>query len=134
MSNKISLKIVSPSKIVLDEEADMVVMRTVNGDLGVLKGHENLSTVLDLGTLKVINGDSERYISVLGGFAEVTKEGVSILTDSAELAEDIDIARAEEAKKRAEAIIARNDSSMDMQRAELALKRSLVRISTSKIK
>ncbi len=134
MSNKISLKIVSPSKIVLDKEVEMVVMRTVTGDLGVLKGHENLSTILDLGIMKVIDGDKEEYISMLGGFAEVTKEGVSILTDCAELAEDIDIARAEESKQRAEQRIANKNSDIDVLRAELALRRSVVRIETAKHK
>ncbi len=134
MSNKISLKVVSPSKVILDREVDMVVMRTVTGDLGVLKGHENLSTVLDLGTMKVFDGDNEEYISILGGFAEVTKEGVSILTDCAELAHDIDVARAEEAKKRAEERILNKNSDTDVLRAELALRRSITRIETAKHK
>ncbi len=134
MSNKISLKIVSPSKIVFDGIVEMVVMRTITGDIGVLKGHENLSTVLDLGTMKIIDGDNEEYISVLGGFAEVTKEGVSILSDSAELAKDIDIVRAEEAKKRAEERLARKDSDTDILRAELALRRSNIRLKTAKHK
>ncbi len=134
MSNKISLKIVSPTKIVFDGMVEMVIMRTISGDIGVLKGHENLSTVLDLGTMKIIDGDKEEYISVLGGFAEVTKEGVSVLSDSAELAKDIDIVRAEEAKKRAEERLARKTSDTDVLRAELALRRSNIRIKTAKHK
>lgn len=134
MSNKLSLKIVSPSKLVYDKEVEMVIMRTATGDLGVLKGHENLSTVLDLGVMKIIDGETEEYISMLGGFAEVTKDGVSILTDCAELASEIDIARAEEAKKRAEQRIQSKNSDTDILRAELALRRSTVRIETAKHK
>ncbi len=134
MSNKISLKVVSPSRVVLDREVDMVVMRTITGDLGVLKGHENLSTVLDLGTMKVFDDSKEEYISILGGFAEVTKDGVSILTDCAEVADDIDVSRAEEAKKRAEQRIANKESEVDILRAELALRRSIIRIETAKHK
>ncbi len=134
MSNKISLKIVSPTRVVFNSMVDMVVMRSITGDLGILKGHENLSTVLDLGTLKIIDGEKEEYISILGGFAEVTKEGVSILTDCAEKADEIDIRRAKESKKRAEERIARKSSDIDVLRAELALRRSTVRLETAKHK
>ncbi len=132
MDKKIKVKIVAPTKKIYEGEADLVIMRTKTGDLGVLKGHENLSTVLDLGILRIIEGDKEQKIALLGGFAEVSKEGVSILTDSAELYEDIDVERAIEAKKRAEKRIADKKESTDIKRAEIALKRALVRIELKK--
>ncbi len=132
MDKKIKVKIVAPTKKIYEGEADLVIMRTKTGDLGVLKGHENLSTVLDLGILRIIEGDEEQKIALLGGFTEVSKEGVSILTDSAELYEDIDVERAIEAKKRAEKRIADKKESTDIKRAEIALKRALVRIELKK--
>lgn len=124
---KIRLRIVTPTGELYNNEASMVIMRGVNGDLGVLKGHQPLTTVLDYGLLKIKNGEQELVSTMFGGFVDVQPDVVTILTDTAEWLKDIDKKRAEEAKKRAESRL--NDSNMDVLRAELALKRAQIRLS-----
>ncbi len=123
---KIRLRIVTPTGELYNDEASMVIMRGLNGDLGVLKGHQPLTTVLDYGLLKIKNGDKELVSTMFGGFVDVQPDVVTILTDTAEWLNDIDKKRAEEAKRRAESRL--NDSSMDVLRAELALKRAQIRL------
>lgn len=132
MKNKIRLKVISPIRTVYDGDADIVIMRTMLGDLGVLKGHENLSAVLDQGVLKIVNDDIEGKIAVLGGFAEVTKKGVTVFSDSAENENEIDLKRAEDSKKRAEKRLSENKADLDIKRAEISLKKSIIRLSLVK--
>ncbi len=95
---KIRLRIVTPTGELYNNEASMVIMRGVNGDLGVLKGHQPLTTVLDYGLLKIKNGEQELVSTMFGGFVDVQPDVVTILTDTAEWLKDIDKKRAEEAK------------------------------------
>ncbi len=125
---KLHLSIVSPSKVIIDKDVDMVIMRTVGGDMGILPGHENTTTILSLGEFRAINNDEEEVISVLGGFAEINGTSVTVLTDAAELSEEIDKERALTAKERAERRINNTTSEIDIQRAELALRRANVRL------
>ncbi len=127
MANTLNLRVVSPTRLVYEGDVNMVIVRTVEGDIGVLPGHENLTTVLSMGLLRIVTGDSEEVISVLGGFCEVSKEGVTILSDAAELPSEIDVERAQKAKQRAEERLSKGDIS-DVQRAELSLRRALVRL------
>lgn len=113
-----------------DGEADMVIMRTKSGDVGILHGHQPLVTVLDYGVLVIKNaGEEDKKAALLGGFAQVGPEGLSILTDAAEWSDEIDVERAERAKARAEERLRDINAEIDVMRAELALKRALVRIS-----
>ncbi|MFV0504126.1 MAG: ATP synthase F1 subunit epsilon [Lachnospirales bacterium] len=125
---KIHLKIVSPNRIVLEKDVDMVIARSVEGDLGILPGHEQLTTLLGYGALKYIIGNEEQELSVLGGFAEITAKSIIILTDAAELPSEIDTQRAEEAKKRAQERIASSKSNTNLVRAENSLHRALIRL------
>ena len=109
--NKLSLKIVTPSRIMYDGEAEMVIMRTKVGDIGIMAGHQPLVTVLDY-----------------GGFVEIDGEGVNILTDIAEWSDEIDKVRAEKAKERAERRLSEKSDGLDIVRAENALKRAMVRL------
>lgn len=98
--NKLSLKIVTPSRIMYDGEAEMVIMRTKVGDIGIMAGHQPLVTVLDYGVLKLkISENEEKRAAVLGGFVEIDGEGVNILTDIAEWSDEIDKVRAERQKR-----------------------------------
>ncbi len=128
MSNKFNLKVVSPSRFVFDGEVEMAVMRSTVGDFAVLKGHENLTTILANGVLKVVNDKETSEMALLGGFVEVSENGVTILTDACELPNEIDADRAEKAKARALDRIKANQADMDIKRAELALQRALVRL------
>lgn len=134
MANNFRLKIVSPSRFVFDEEVEMVIMRSTEGDFAVLKGHENLTTILANGVLKIVNEGQTREMALLGGFVEVSGEGVTILSDACELPDEIDSSRAEQARERALERLKSQQSDIDIKRAELALQRSLVRLEVVKHK
>ncbi len=126
----IKLRIVTPSGELYNGNASMVIMRGSNGDIGVLKGHQPLTTTLDYGLLKIKTENKELVSTLFGGFVDVQPECVTILTDSAEWVDSIDIERAEAAKERAEERLKKNNSSnIDVARAELALKRAMIRLS-----
>ena len=125
------LEVVTPNRRFLDEEVEMLVVRTIDGDLAVLKDHIPLVTPLAIGVLKLNYPDgSFKMATICGGYMEVTKEKTTIVTDSAEWPEEIDRQRAEAAKKRAEDRLKKQPEGLDVARAELALKRALNRIET----
>ena len=127
--NKIALKVVTPQRDMFSGEADMVIMRTKSGDVGILHGHQPMVTVLDYGVMRIQNeGEDDKTAAVFGGFAQIDENGIIILTDIAEWADEIDLERAEQARKRAEERLSSRSSDIDVLRAELALKRSLIRI------
>ncbi len=125
---KLHLRIVSPSRLIYENDVDMVILRAVSGDMGILPDHENTTTLLSLGVLRVKNEGTEECISVLGGFCTITKDGVNILSDAAETCEDIDKERALSSKERAEKRLKDSSNDVDLHRAEVSLKRSLVRL------
>jgi F-type H+-transporting ATPase subunit epsilon len=126
--NKIALKIVTPTREMYNGEADMVIMRSTSGDVGILPGHQPLVTVLDYGVLRIKNDGKEEKAALLGGFAEVSPTSISILTDAAEWSTEIDVLRAKQAKERAERRLRSQTGDLDVLRAEFALKRALTRI------
>ncbi len=132
--NKVKIRIVTPKREMYNGEADMVIFRTVNGDVGVMHGHIPLITVLGYGMLRIIdNNETVKTASMFGGFVEVDNEGVSILTDTSEWADEIDVQRAEEAKSRAEQRLGGTKiDDFDEKREELALKRAIIRLETAK--
>lgn len=132
--NKVKIRIVTPKREMYNGEADMVIFRTVNGDVGVMHGHIPLITVLGYGMLRIIdNNETVKTASMFGGFVEVDNEGVSILADTSEWADEIDVQRAEEAKSRAEQRLGGTKiDDFDEKRAELALKRAIIRLETAK--
>lgn len=125
------LEVVTPNRRFLDDEVEMLVVRTIDGDIAVLSDHIPLVTPLSIGVLKLDYPDGTHKIAtVCGGYMEVTKEKTTIVTDSAEWPHEIDRRRAEEAKKRAEERLKKQPEGLDVARAELALKRALNRINT----
>lgn len=133
MANKLSLKIITPSRNMFEGEVDMVIMRSLSGDVGILYGHQPMVTVLDYGVLTIKNNGEEKKAAVLGGFVEINSEGMSVLTDAAEWSDEIDILRARKAKERAEARLKNTQTNIDIRRAELSLKRALVRLDIGSI-
>lgn len=133
---KIHLRIVTPVRELYDEDADMVIMRSTSGDVGILAGHQPLTTTLDYGVLRIIDKDTEMKATVFGGFASVDSRGLTILSDSAEWIDDIDLDRAIAAKTRAEKRLMSGGGAdgIDIARAELALRRALIRIETKQHK
>jgi F-type H+-transporting ATPase subunit epsilon len=125
----IRLDIVTAEQSVYSEDVDMVIAPGIQGQLGILPHHAPLMTMLEPGELVVKKGNEEFYMAVSGGFLEVRPDRVIVLADSAERAEEIDIERAEEAKRRAEKRLEEKYApEVDTARAEAALRRSLIRL------
>ncbi len=122
----IKLDIVTAERVVFSEDVDMVVAPGVEGQLGVLPHHAPLMTMLTPGELWVRKGSEEFYLAISGGFLEVRPDRIIVLADAAERVEEIDVARAEEAKRRAEERL--HAPEADEARAEAALRRSLARL------
>lgn len=128
--SQFKLEIVTPDRKFLDEDVQMLVTRTIEGDMAILKDHIPLVTPLDIGVLKIKDASGkEKKATIAGGYMEVTKNKTTIVTESAEWPEEIDKKRAEEAKKRAEERLKSKAENIDRIRAELALKRALNRLS-----
>ena len=126
------IDIVTAERIVYSAEADIVIAPGVEGQLGILPHHAPLMTILQAGELVVRKGTQEESLAISGGFLEVRPDRVIVLADQAERAEEIDIARAEEARKRAEQRLAdRHAPGLDAARAEAALRRALIRLTVA---
>lgn len=128
MAAKFHLQIITPNRTFFDEEVEMVVLRTVEGDLGILKNHIPLVTPLSIGKLKLIADGQTREAAIAGGFVHVDREKTVVITDAAEWPEEIDVNRAQEARNRAEGRIKSQGGEVDILRAEIALKKALNRI------
>lgn len=124
----IRLDIVTPERVVLSRDVNMVIARATDGDLGVLPGHAPLIAGLVPWPLRLLTDEGELLVSVCGGFIEVRPDKVTILANSAELPEEIDVPRALAAKERAEKRLASKAPDVDIPRAEAALRRALVRL------
>jgi F-type H+-transporting ATPase subunit epsilon len=107
---------------------DEVQLPGAEGYFGVLPGHTPLLATLQAGEMWYRVGPETRYLAVSSGFVEVLPDRVTVLALGAERAEDIDIPRAEASRQRAEALLARSQADVDMERARTALKKSLVRL------
>ncbi|MCQ2444941.1 MAG: F0F1 ATP synthase subunit epsilon [Mailhella sp.] len=126
------LDIVTPDKVVLQEEVDYVGAPGVSGEFGILPGHAPMLSALKVGALFFRKGDRTVWTFVSGGFAQVSDNKVTVLAESAELASDIDVERAEQAKARAEKRLSDPQPDTDVVRASLALARAVARISAAR--
>ena len=124
----IHLQIVSADRSLVSEQVDEVQIPGADGYLGVLPGHTPLLTTLQVGQLWYRQGQEKHYLSIAFGFAEIQPDRVTILAQIAEKADEIDIARAELAKKRAEERMTRPTVDMDFERARIALLKALARL------
>src|SRR3989449_10617216 len=132
MADRITLEVATPSRLVIGEQVDEAVVPGIEGYFGVLPGHAAFLTTLGIGEVMYRVGRDEHYLAVSGGFAEVRNDKVIILADRAERPEEIDRARAERAKERAERRLSgRSDEEIDYTRALAALARALTRIMTA---
>lgn len=122
------LDVVTAEREVFSDDVDEVIVPGVEGQLGILPHHAPLMTTLLPGELLIKKGGEEFYLAISGGFIEVRPDRIIVLADAAERVEEIDIARAEEAKRRAEEKLAEPIPGVDMARAEAALRRSLARL------
>src|SRR5438552_3492817 len=127
----LTLEIVTPDRSLVTERVDEVEIPGADGYFGVLPGHTPLLALLGAGELWHRQGTEKVFLSIAFGFAEVQPDRVTILAEIAEKAEEIDVARAEAAKKRAEERLAQLAVDMDFERARIALLKSLVRLQVS---
>ena len=133
---QIRCEVVTAERTVFEDNVDMVIAPGIQGQLGILPNHAPLMTSLTFGELVLHReGQEDVFIAIGGGFMEVGPEHVTILADSAERAGEIDEARAEEAVRRAEQLMAqKRREDVDFARAEAALRRSLLRLKVAKRK
>jgi len=124
----IKLDIVTAEGMVFSGDVDMVVAPGAEGQLGILPHHAPLMTMLHPGELLVRQGSEEFSLVVSGGFLEVRPDRIIVLADAAERADEIDVARAEEAKARAQQRLSQAVPEVDTTRTEAALRRSLARL------
>jgi F-type H+-transporting ATPase subunit epsilon len=130
--SSLKLDIVTAERVVYSEEVDIVIAPGVEGQLGILPHHAPLMTILQAGELVVRKGGQEDSLAISGGFLEVRPDRVIVLADSAERAEEIDVARAEAARKRAEERLRdRKVAGLDETRAEAALRRAVARLNVA---
>ena len=122
------LEIVTAERMVYSDDVNAVVAWGVEGQLGILPHHAPLMTMLQPGDLLIRKNNEEEYLAVSGGFLEVRPDKVIVLADACERAEEVDVARAEAAKRRAEETLKERPPEVDAAAAEAALRRSLVRL------
>jgi len=131
MADTLELEIVTPDKLLVQEQVDGVQIPGKTGELGILPGHAPLITTLTIGEISYRQGANTHYLSVAWGFAEVLPTKVTILADTAERAEEIDVKRAREAKARAEEALKRAAADLDFDTTLYALHRAEVRIAVA---
>jgi F-type H+-transporting ATPase subunit epsilon len=128
----LTLEVATPSRLVVSESVDEVVVPGIEGYFGVLPGHAPLLSTLGIGELTYRSGRDEHYLAVAGGFAEVRNDKVIVLADSAERPEEIDRERAARARERAERRLGgRSQEEIDYTRCAAALARALTRLQVS---
>jgi F-type H+-transporting ATPase subunit epsilon len=130
LPTKLTLEIVTPDRALVAEPVDEVELPGADGYFGVLPGHTPLLASLSVGELWYRVGLEKHYLSLAFGFAEVLPDRVTVLAQIAERAQDIDVARAERAKKRAEEELAQGSKPVDMdfERVRISLMKSLIRL------
>jgi F-type H+-transporting ATPase subunit epsilon len=136
MTNTFELEIVTPSRLLVRDAAEEAQIPGSSGYLGILPGHAPLITELAVGVITYKAGGATHTLSVAWGFMEVLPDKVTILAEAAERPQEIDVARAQEAKNRAEALLKSNDPNLevDYARAEDALQRAETRLKVAKEK
>lgn len=128
MASKFHLEIVTPDRVFYDNDVEMIIARTTEGDMGILAGHIPIVAPLEISNLRIKEDGVEKKAAISGGFIKVAESGTTIIVDAAEWPDEIDIQRAEEAKKRAEERLASRSADVDTLRAEVALKKAINRI------
>lgn len=128
MARSFAIDIITPERIVYREMIDIIIVPALDGDLGVLAGHAPLVTGIKIGVIKIKKDGEEFLISTSGGVMEVQPEQVNLIVNSAELPHEIDVERAEQAKKRAVQRLENSTNEIDEVRARIALERAVARL------
>ncbi len=128
MTKKLQLKIITPQEILIDEPVDEVYSKSTTGGFGILPGHAPYMTDLDIGVTEYRKEGQKNFISTIGGIIQVKDDIITVLSDTAEPGDRIDVARARAARERAEARLKAGTSDINIDRAQMALARALARI------
>jgi F-type H+-transporting ATPase subunit epsilon len=129
MAENMSLSIITPEQTVLKNvETDAVVIPVVDGSMGILVNHAPMVANLRVGVLRYKENGHFKRVALGGGFLELSNNRITVLADTAEVAESIDVMRAQEARKRAEARLRDRSANVDRARAEAALRRAMTRL------
>lgn len=131
--SKFHLEIVTPDRYFFEGEVDMVIVRGMEGDLAILKGHSPIATPLKICKVRIVQDGVERVAAVVQGYITAIDDNVTIVTEAAEWPDEIDIERAQEAKKRAEDLLQKQASDTNYARARAALQRAINRIEISSL-
>lgn len=124
----LTLEIITPEKVVYKDEVAEVVVPTVNGEIAILPNHINLLTQINPGELIVKKGSVQQYLAITGGFLEVLDNKISILADYAVMAQDVEIARSQEAKKRAEKVMSEKATDNELRVAQAELIKAILEL------
>jgi len=130
-ARKLHLRITTPENVKYDEEAEMVIMRCITGDMGIMADHEATSAILDYGVLRILNNDEERRMAVFGGIAQVGDNKVTILANDAQWPEDIDMAFVEAERDRIARRTQESEDDLVIQRDQVLMRRTLVQMEVS---
>ena len=122
------LKIITQERIVFDEDVDEVYTKTTDGEIGILKNHVPVMAALDIGVTKAVKNNDSKFFTTMGGVLQFKDDEALILTSTAECGDEIDVTRAKEALKRAQARLADKDAEVDAKRAEAAIARAMARL------
>ena len=134
LNEKIHFKVITHEKIVYEDDIDELYVQAADGRLGILKNHIPVICALNVGVTKVVKDKVAQCIATMGGILQFANNTATILTDIAELDCDIDIARAIQAKQRAEARLKAKDENLDIVRVQIALAKAIARISAKEKK
>lgn len=122
------LEIITPEKVVYNDDVQEVIVPTVNGEIAILPNHINLLTKLNPGELIIKKGADQQYLAITGGFLEIQNNKISILAEYAVKAQDIEVARAMEAKKRAEKAMSEKSTEHELRIAQAEMIKAILEL------
>lgn len=132
MSSKFLLEVVTPDRSFFYGEIEMAIVRTTEGDIGIMKNHEPIVAPVSVGSIRIKEDKEFKNAACSGGFLTVDEEKVIIITDAAEWAEEIDVKRAQEAADRAARRLDERQAELDVLRAKVSMEKAMNRIRVSK--
>ena len=130
-AGKLHLRIITPSRVMFEGEVDMVIARAYEGEVAFLYNHIPITLTLDYGLMRIMQGDETHRAAVLGGIVELYDNRITVISERAEWANDIDTARAREEKEQAERQIRELTDRNEIYQAQLTMRRSAVRLEVS---
>lgn len=128
MASTYMLEIVTPNRSFFSDEVEMIIIMTATGDMGILKDHELTVAPLKIGSIRIKKDKDIKLAACSSGFVNIEENGVTIITDSAEWADEIDIKRAKEAMDRAEKRLKEKKHEIDVERAKISMTRAMNRV------